>query len=485
MILAQDLRDAVLQAAIQGKLTQQLASDSSVDELLEKIRIEKENKDKKLLKEFLLEIDEKDIPFDIPDSWRWVRLDDISLEIGDIDHKMPSTVITGVPYISPLDFTKNGIDYSHAKQISREDFERLSQKIKPEKNDIIFPRYGTIGVIRIVETDIDFLASYSCCVIKQVCFMNHLFVYWILKTDWIRKEINKYINKTTQPNVGLKSIKKFIVPLPPLEEQQRIVERVSELMAKIDEFEKIEKQLSAIKTAFPQDMKDALLQAAMQGKLTQQLPSDSSVDDLLETIRKEKEQLIKEKKIKKEKPLKPISENEIPFDIPDSWRWVRLQSIIDVRDGTHDSPKYYETGVPFITSKNLIDGKISFENVKYISNQDADNFNARSKVDKNDILMAMIGSIGKPVLIDFDDIDFAIKNVALLKYIKNSSINMHYILNVLYYSESVMKQQSNGGVQKFVSLAYLRDFLVPLPPIEEQERIVQTLEKMLAACEGL
>ena len=227
-----------------------------------------------------------------------------------------------------------------------------------------------------------------------------------------------------------------------------------------------------------EDLRQAVLQAALQGKLTEQLETDSNVDEMLINIKKEKEKLIADKKIKKEKPIPEIRDEDIPFEIPDSWRWVRLQSFLDVRDGTHDSPKYVENGIPFVTSKNLNNGKIDFSDVKYITKEDADFFNARSKVDKNDILMAMIGSIGKPVLVDIEQ-EFAIKNMALFKPVPKSNINMNYVLLLLEYAENIMKIQSTGGVQKFVSLTYLREFMSPLPPIEEQQRIVDRINEIM------
>lgn len=227
-----------------------------------------------------------------------------------------------------------------------------------------------------------------------------------------------------------------------------------------------------------EDLRQAVLQAALQGKLTEQLETDSDVDEMLIGIQEEKNRLIADKKIKKEKPLPEIQEEDIPFDIPDNWRWVRLQTFLDIRDGTHDSPKYVECGIPFVTSKNLNNGKIDFSDIKYITKEDADIINVRSKVDKHDILMAMIGSIGKPVLVDIEK-EFVIKNMALFKKVPNSDVDMHYVLLLLNYAENIMKDQSTGGVQKFVSLTYLRQFISPLPPIEEQQRIVDKINKIM------
>ncbi|MEH7249506.1 restriction endonuclease subunit S [Neobacillus niacini] len=230
----EDMEKSILQYAIQGNIVEQREEEGTAEELYQQIQEEK----KKLfeigeIKKFkkLPEITEDEAPFDIPDSWKWVRLGDISLNIGDIDHKMPPTVKEGYPYVSPLNFTKNSIDYDGAKKIGQKDFEHLSKKIKPERNDIIFPRYGTIGVIRMVDTDREFLVSYSCCTIKNIDrYIYPQYVFYTLKSGMIKKEINRYINKTTQPNVGLESIKKFMFPLPPLEEQKRIVEKIEELL---------------------------------------------------------------------------------------------------------------------------------------------------------------------------------------------------------------------------------------------------------------
>ena len=230
-----DMQKSILQMAIQGKLVEQRPEEGTGEELYRRIQAEKQAliKAGKLKKEKPLpEITEDEVPFEIPESWKWVHLNDISYLIGDIDHRMPEKVATnGIPYVSPLDFTDDGIDYDHAKQISREDYEMLAKKIKPSRNDIVFPRYGTIGVVRMIKSDRPLLVSYSCCTIKNMQdYVLPVFVFFVLKTPMIQGEINKYINKTTQPNVGLASIKQFLFPLPPLAEQKRIVARLEELL---------------------------------------------------------------------------------------------------------------------------------------------------------------------------------------------------------------------------------------------------------------
>ena len=231
----EDMKKSILQYAIQGKLVEQRPEEGTGEELYRQIQTEKQQliKEGRIKKEKpLAEITEDEIPFDIPESWKWVRLNDAVLSIADIDHKMPETVNeNGYPYISPVNFTPTGIDYDNAKMVGKSDFERLSKKCKPEKGDIVFPRYGTIGVVRMVDTEREFLVSYSCCTVKNIANLMHpQYVFYVLQSVMIKQEINRYINKTTQPNVGLQSIKQFLFPLPPLAEQKRIVAKLEEIL---------------------------------------------------------------------------------------------------------------------------------------------------------------------------------------------------------------------------------------------------------------
>ena len=168
--------------------------------------------------------------------------------------------------------------------------------------------------------------------------------------------------------------------------------------------------------------------------------------------------------------------DEIPFDIPNNWCWCRLGTTFDVRDGTHDTPKYYSQGIPLITSKNLCNGEIAYNNVKFISQDDANKINERSFVDNGDILFGMIGTIGKPVIVN-KTIEFCIKNVALIKNVFNQNIEYCYFL--LLAMEEFMNKNASGGVQPFVSLNYIRNLLIPIPPLIEQKRIVNKLEKII------
>jgi type I restriction enzyme S subunit len=225
-----------------------------------------------------------------------------------------------------------------------------------------------------------------------------------------------------------------------------------------------------------------ILDLAVRGKLVAQNPEDEYASVLLDKIKFVKEGLIQEKKIKRDKPLSKIEADEIPYQIPQTWEWVRLIDVFDVRDGTHDSPKYLTIGIPFITSKNLYGGVLDLTNVKYISEEDHQKFSERSKVDKFDILFAMIGSIGNPVIVD-NDLEFSIKNLALFKYYSLHLSEPKFLYHFLSYASLNMQKQSLGGVQSFVSLSYLRKYLFPLPPLAEQKRIVVKVDELMALCD--
>lgn len=242
-------------------------------------------------------------------------------------------------------------------------------------------------------------------------------------------------------------------------------------------------------------LKQKILDLAIRGKLVPQDPNDEPASVLVEKIKVEKAKLVKEGKIKASKEDSFIykgSDNcyyekignkticiddEIPFGIPTSWSFARMKNVLDVRDGTHDSPKYYREGIPFVTSKNLKNGCIDFTTCKLISEDDSKKFNERSRVDDFDILFAMIGTIGNPTIVKKDR-DFSIKNVALFKNINRNLLSEVWIKFVLESVTARMKNDAQGGLQPFVSLDFLRNYLIPIPPQNEQTRIITAIRKL-------
>ncbi len=234
-----------------------------------------------------------------------------------------------------------------------------------------------------------------------------------------------------------------------------------------------------------EEMKYSILTSAFTGNLSRYEKNDSDIKGIKEEIEKIHNKLISDKIIKLDKKIEPFDDNNIPYKLPENWYWTKMYFAIDVRDGTHDSPRYFSEGIPLITSKNLNEnGVLDFENVKLISEEDAEKINDRSKVDNEDILFAMIGSIGNPVLVNKDR-EFCIKNVALFKNPVKQFISSKYLLYYLKYAQSNMKKDATGGVQQFVSLNYLRNYAIPIPSIEEQKRIVLKIEELFSKLEEI
>ncbi len=231
-------------------------------------------------------------------------------------------------------------------------------------------------------------------------------------------------------------------------------------------------------------LRELILELAVRGKLVPQDPSDEPASVLLKRIAAEKARLVKEGKIKKTKSLPEIGEEEKLFELPEGWEWARLTDVYDVRDGTHDTPRYCEQGYPLITSKNISSGVLDFSDVKYISEDDHKKISERSAVEKNDILFAMIGSIGNPVLVNTKR-EFSIKNVALFKYYLSELSSPSFLLLFLQFAENIFRKEASGAVQSFVSLGNIRSFVMALPPLHEQFRIVAKVDELMALCDQL
>lgn len=485
----EQLKASILQYAIQGKLVEQRAEEGTGEELFQEI----ERKREVLIKEKIIKKDKRtnsiinfqEVPFDIPENWMWVTLGSILNKLTDGTHKTPKYTSTGVKFVSVKDMSNGFLSLENTKYISEEEHKELYARCNPEKGDLILSKVGTTGVPAIVDTTEPFSLFVSVALLKFDCkCIDVEFLYYMLMSPLVQAQATENTRGVGNKNWVLDAIASTMVVLPPLVEQKRIVAKIEELLPLVDRYAVSYEKLEQFNAKFPEDMKKSILQYAIQGKLVEQREEEGTGEELYRQIQAEKKRLIKEGKIKKEKPLPEIAEDEIPFDIPESWKWCRLSDVIDVRDGTHDSPKYVPVGIPLVTSKNLVNGVIDYGNVKYITQEDADKINVRSMVDDDDILFAMIGSIGNPVLVKKDR-EFCIKNMALFKRFANTDISMRYVYWFLFYAQYKLKKEASGGVQSFISLSRFREYLIPLPPVAEQNRIVAKLEEILPLCERL
>ena len=509
----QELKASILQLAIQGKLVEQRPEEGTGGELLEKILATKNTKDTKKNSRAETprrrgkadaalsceEIPDSEKPFDIPESWVWVRIADCCIDV--FSGKSPVYVKSENPYriVGQAANQQQGLDFSQIKYTTKDFWAGMSSRYFLRENDVLLNTLGngTLGRSGIVgKLPFQLLTDGHLFVFRFKDKTQSQFFYYYLQLR--REEIEKNANgSTNQTFLSLGKTLQWLIPLPPLAEQKRIVAKIEELLPYIDRYEKAWSKLEDFNKRFPGDMQKSLLQMAIQGKLVEQRPDEGTGEELLRDILTQRrrgaecaeKKLTRRRGVRGEKAdaalsCEEILDSEKPFDIPESWVWVRLGEVLDVRDGTHDTPKYVDKGVPLVTSKNLSDGKIDFGTTKLISSEDAKQINLRSAVDDGDILFAMIGTIGNPVLVKKDR-EFCIKNMALFKKIGNDSMDMNYVFMFLYNEQYGMKKKASGGVQSFVSLKFLRNYLLPLPPIAEQKRIVAKLEELLPLCERL
>jgi len=516
------LRELILSLAMQGKLVPQDPNDEPASELLKEIEAEKKRlvKEGKMKKqEPLPPIKPEEIPYEAPKGWEWVRLG----EIGNTN--------IGLTY-SPKDISENGVPVLRSNNIQKEmiDLNNLV-RVNKEINDNLYVQQGDILIC--ARNGSKALVGKSALIKElpeKMVFGAFMAIFRSNYNDYVRIFLNSPIfrkvlddvSTTTINQITQNNLKNSIIPLPPLAEQKRIVAKIDQLMTLCDKLEEERNErnqkrltihtaamnrllLAPDKITFNtswdfitknfdklysvpenvEDLKKAILQLAVMGKLVPQDPNDQPASELLKEIEAGKKRLVKEGKIKKQEPLPPIKPEEIPFEVPKGWEWVRLNQIFDVRDGTHDTPKYVTVGVPLITSRNFKNGEIDFNDVKLISFEDHNKIKQRSFVEKDDILFSMIGgNIGNMVMVNTDK-EFSIKNVALFKYYDKKLTYPGYLMLYLKNLSYIIQSKAVGGAQPFVSLSFLRNHLFPIPTIKTQRLIVAKVDQLMELCNSL
>ena len=341
---------------------------------------------------------------------------------------------------------------------------------------------GTIGKCNLIERECAFNQQINA--LTPVEYVDSKYLLIAARSLSFQKTAWQKSSSTTLAILNKGKWLSIPLPIPPLAEQKRIVAKVDELMALCDRLEAQQQERDTRHAALaraslarfaeaptpanldfmfhqsytitPADLRKSILTLAVQGKLVPQDPNHESAENLHIRIHEVKELLIKEKAIKRVSVEQNPGDSECEL-LPTGWMWTRLGNVFDVRDGTHDTPKYTSEGFPLITSKNIYSGRLSFEGVSLISEEDHRKICERSRVERGDILFAMIGSIGNPVIVDTDR-EFSIKNVALFKYYAHADSEPRFLLQYLKLVSEEIKEKASGAVQSFVSLGFLRNY---------------------------
>ena len=418
-----------------------------------------------------------EIPFEIPESWEWVRLGFIGdWGSGATPSRTNKEYYGGnIPWLKTGDLN-DGIITNIPEKITELALEKTSVRLNPVGSVLIAMYGATIGKLGIL--NIPATTNQACCACLPILVNNNYLFYFLMSH---KESFTKKAEGGAQPNISKEKIISTLFPLPPLAEQKRIVEKIEQLLPFIEKYEQVETQLTALNTSFPEMLKKSILQESVQGKLVPQNPFDEPASVLLERIRVEKQKLIKAGKIKKSKhesvivtrdkiPYEIIDgkerciADEVPFEIPDSWCWCRLGSIIQIESGKG------------LTSKQMIEGSIPVYGGNGITG-----YHNASLVHKETVVIGRVGYYCGSVHITEKEA-WVTDNAFITTYPENS-IYREYLVYTLRYMN--LGQNNNATAQPVVSGKKIYPMLFPLPPLAEQHRIVAKIEEIMPMIERL
>ena len=513
---AQQLKNSILQMAVQGKLVPQDPNDEPASVLLERIRAEKERliKEKKIKREKNPSVIFKgadntpyekigdevrsladEVPFDIPDSWEWVRLGELFQH--NTGKALNAANRTGQlkQYITTSNLYWNRFELNNLKEMHFSESE--VEKCTVIKGDLLVCEGGDIGRAAIWSYD------------YPMCIQNHIhrlraYVPVCTRFFYYLFDLYKHAGWIGGKGIGIQglssnAIHSLLFPLPPLAEQYRIVDAIDTLQPYTDAYADVESTLDTLNTTFPERLKKSILQEAVQGKLVPQDPSDEPAEALLERIRAEKQRLIKEGKIKKDKHESVIFrrdnshyekldgverciDDELPFEIPENWCWCRLKSIVNVVSArrVHQSD-WRSEGVPFYRAREI--GKLadtgSVDNELFITEAQYTEFSSSGVPHPGDLMVTAVGTLGKTYIVKDGD-RFYYKDASVICFENFGKINPAYLKLLMYspYMEEQIKQNSAGTTVGTITIVKANEYLIPLPPLMEQQRIVDQAERL-------
>lgn len=454
----QELRTSILQYAIQGRLTKQNPNDNSLNIMQSSVDVA------------------EDVPYDIPVSWKWFRLEDIA------------TLYNGRAYKKPEMLTKGKYPLLRVGNLFTNDSWYYSDlELEPEKycenGDLLYAWSASFGPHIWKGEKVIYHYHIWKVELKNPDMRDYL--YWALEAQ--TQALKKSGHGSTMIHITKANTEKMLLPIPPVDEQKRIVAKLEEILPLIDRYEAAWNKLEEFNKRFPGDMQKSILQLAIQGKLVEQRSDEGTGEELFQQIQAEKQALIKAGKIKKEKPLPEISDDEIPFDIPDSWKWVRLRELGFFSSGktpTMGEAKYWANGtVPWITSKDMKKKYLDWSEMQ-ITKEAAQEMRMYQP---NTILMVVRSGILKRLL----PVAILTGESTINQDIKAFSLHLPEMAEYVYYilkgMETYILKEYRKQVTTVDSLRFeeFQNMPVPIPPRAEQKRIVAKLGEILPLCDRL
>ena len=519
----QQLKNSILQMAVQGKLVPQDPNDEPASVLLERIRAEKEQliKEGKIKKEKNPSVIfrgadnlpyEKvgknepvciadEVPFDIPESWEWVRLESICTKLVDGDHNPPKGCSYETTYVMVSSTNINDdciVELEKVRYLEKNIFDKENERTNAATGDIFFTSVGSLGRSCVYEGGLNICFQRSVSVIHTLIFNYYL--KYCLDSAYIQQKIVREATGTVQKGFYLNQLALLLIPIPPIEEQHRIVSKYLETVQMQKEYYKTNETLDVLNSGFPATLKKSILQYAVQGKLVPQDPADEPASVLLKRIHTEKEQLVKEGKIKRDKHesvifrrdnsyyekvdgIERCIDDELPFEIPESWGWCRLKSLTEnITSGSRDWAKYYSTtGAAFLRMGNL--SKNSFdlrlEHIQRVSIPSKAE-GTRTSLQSGDLLFSITGDVGMLGLIpDGFEEAYINQHTAMIRFLPE--IRNKYIPYLLLTDYAQKFYNANQhGIKNSFRLDSIGELLVSIPPEKELFRILQRISLVLS-----
>ena len=484
----QELKSSILQLAVQGKLVEQHPEEGTGEELYQQIQAEKQllTKAGKIKKEKPLpEIVEDEIPFDIPENWKWYRLGELFNIVNGFTplKSNPEFWEDGdIPWFTIEDVHRQGRFISSTEKfITRKALSKNTERIVPA-DTVLLCCTASVGEYAYTKIPLTTNQQFNAFVLKEH-YKNAVYPLYVFEyAKTLKGSLIDRAGKTTFNFVSVGKLSNMLIPLPPFAEQKRIVAKIEELLPLIDRYEQAWSRLEDFNKRFPADMQKSILQMAIQGKLVPQLPEEGTGEELFQQIQAEKQALIKAGKIKKEKPLPEITEDEVPFDIPDSWKWVYIGDLFQHNTGKAlNSSDKSGSPMEYITTSNVYWNSFTLDKLKTMLFTEAEV--DKCTVQKGDLLVLEGGDVGRAAIWNYD-FPMRIQNhIHKLRPFGELCIEYFYHIFFLYKNAGMINGKGIGI--KGLSSGALHNLLVPLPPLAEQKRIVEKLEQLLPLCERL
>lgn len=525
------LRELILELAVRGKLVPQNPNDEPASELLKRIQAEKAKliAEGKLKKEKPLEpIGEDEMPFELPDQWGYEKLGNLSYFITK--GTTPTTLgfsyqAKGVKFVKVENINSGRVNLESIDQFISDEANEVLSRSKLIEGDVLFSIAGTIGKTCIVHAeDLPANTNQALAIIRGTKLA--------FEQKFLLNQLDSFVSNKTKDkarggamnNVSLTDLSELVVVVPPLDEQHRIVAKVDELMALCDQLEQqhsnaqeahetVVSQLLSTLTqsqnaaefnanwqriyahfdvlftteASIDTLKQTLLQLAVMGKLVPQDPNDEPASELLKRIQAEKAKLIAEGKLKKEKPLASISEDEKAFELPEGWEWSKvLDCSVFVTDGEHATPQRTSDGkIPLVTAKNVRDGYMDYENTDFVDISVAEKCWKRCKPEQDDLFMVSVGAtLGRLTILEQARDMVIVRSVTLIRPCLLSPLYLSLAIKTPLVQQAIwgsVRQMAQPGLY----LAQSSNLVIPIPPLAEQHRIVAKVDSLMTLCNQL